>query len=75
MSTIEKTIDLLRAIPESDLEMIYAFLQFRLASYEKTERKHRLSAFGIAHAHADPDLIPLEKEAYADAMEEKHSFN
>ncbi len=31
------------------------------------------SAFGIAHKYANPDLMSLEKEAFANAMAEKHA--
>ena len=31
-----------------------------------------LKAFGILHEYANPDLIPLEKNAFGLAMEEKY---
>ncbi len=37
MSTIEKTIDILNALPENEVEMIYSFVQF-LHSRQKAER-------------------------------------
>lgn len=37
MSTLEKTIDLLNALPENQIEMIYSFVQF-LSSQQKIEK-------------------------------------
>lgn len=37
MSTLEKTIDLLHALPENQVEVIYSFVQF-LSSQQKTEK-------------------------------------
>lgn len=36
MSTLEKTIDLLHALPENQVEVIYSFVQF-LSSQQETE--------------------------------------
>ena len=45
----------------------------RSSSIPRTENKNRkTSAFGIAHEYANPELIPLEKETFANAMAEKH---
>ena len=79
MSTLEKTIDLLQTIPENELETVYTFLQFIKFQEAKkntsTENKNRkTSAFGIAHEYANPELIPLENEAFANAMAEKHAI-
>ncbi len=79
MSTLEKTIDLLQTIPENKLETVYTFLQFiKFQEAQKntnTEKKNgETSAFGIAHEYANPELIPLEKEAFANAMAEKHAI-
>lgn len=79
MSTLEKTINLLQTIPENELETVYTFLQFiKFQEAQKntsTENKNgKTSAFGIAHEYANPELIPLEKEAFANAMAEKHAI-
>ena len=37
MSTLEKTIDLLYALPENQVEVIYSFVQF-LSSQQKIEK-------------------------------------
>ncbi len=76
MSTLEKAIDLLQTLPESRLETVYTFLQFIKYQDEAAEPKRSsTSAFGIGHQYANPDLIPLEKEAFANAMAEKHAIN
>lgn len=79
MSTLEKTIDLLQTIPENKLETVYTFLQFikfqeAQQNSSTKNKKGKTSAFGIAHEYANPGLIPLEKEAFANAMAEKHTI-
>lgn len=79
MSTLEKAMELLQTIPENKLESVYTFLQF--IKFQETGQKTpkirngKTSAFGIAHEYANPDLIPLEKEAFAKAMAEKHAID
>lgn len=34
--------------------------------------KNSETSFGIAHKYANPNLIPLEKDSFANAMAEKH---
>lgn len=80
MSTLEKTMELLRTMPESQLDTVYTFLQFIKFKESQRESQQKInsgntSAFGIAHKHANPDLIPLEKEAFANAMAEKHAID
>ena len=76
MSTLEKAMDLLQTIPENKLETVCTFLQFIKYQDETSKTKqNNNSAFGIAHQYANPDSIPLEKEAFANAMAEKHAIN
>lgn len=76
MSTLEKTINLLQTIPENKLETVYTFLQFiKFQEITAESKEGKSSAFGIAHKYANSTLIPLEKEAFADAMAEKHEIN
>ena len=76
MSTLEKAMNLLQTIPENKLDTVYAFLQFIKFQADLQENHNQnTSAFGIAHQYANPNLIPLEKEAFADAMAEKHAIN
>lgn len=77
MPTLEKNMELLQTIPENQLESVYTFLQFikfKESQQESTKKNNNgnTSAFGIAHKYANPDLIQLEKEAFANAMAEKH---
>jgi hypothetical protein len=79
MSELQKTIDLLQTIPENRLESVYTFLQF--IKFQENEQRSveskqkKTSAFGLAHKYANPALIPLEKEAFANAMAEKHAID
>lgn len=80
MSTIEKAIDMLQTMPERKLEAVYTYIQFvnTLAENEEivtVNKKSAASIAGIAHKYANPKLIPLEKEAFANAMAEKHAIN
>lgn len=79
MTKLQKAMDLLQTIPENRLETVYTFLQFikfQEAGHNPPEsRNGKTSAFGIAHEYADPALIPLEKEAFANAMAEKHAID
>ncbi len=66
----------MQTIPESKLETVYTFLQFIKFQEVAAEGKNgKSSAFGITHKYANPTLIPLEKETFADAMAEKHEIN
>lgn len=79
MSTLEKAINLLQTMPEHKLEAIYMYMQFVNSFTENEEtnikKKSASSITGIAHKYAKPELIPLEKEAFANAMAEKHTIN
>lgn len=80
MSTLERAIDLLQTIPENEPETVCTFLQFiksQVAQQGIPDKGsiNKTSAFGIAHQYANPDLIPFEKEAFANAMAEKHAVN
>lgn len=79
MSTLEKAIDLLQAMPEQKIEAVYTYMRFvnTLAEDDKIIKKKKSagSIVGIAHQYANPDLIPLEKEAFANAMAEKHAID
>ncbi|MCL1988063.1 MAG: AbrB/MazE/SpoVT family DNA-binding domain-containing protein [Firmicutes bacterium] len=43
--------------------------------YDFSEEPEMPNFIGILSKYANPDLIPLEKEAWGMAMEEKHGFN
>ena len=80
MSTLEKAIGLLQEMPESKLEAVYMYMRFVNSQTDNDDvvpakDKDIESMIGIAHKYANPDLIPLEKEAFANAMAEKHAIN
>lgn len=80
MSTLEKAIDLLQEMPERKLEAVYMYIRFVNSQSDNdelipTEKKDVNSIIGIASEYANPELIPLEKEAFANAMAEKHEIN
>ena len=78
MSTLEKAIGLLREMPENKLEAVYTYMLFvdsqtDIGEQASDGKKDASSIVGIAHEYANPELIPLEKEAFANAMAEKHA--
>jgi hypothetical protein len=76
MSTLEKAMNLLQTIPENKLDTVYTFLQFiKFQNNLEDNHNQNTSAFGIAHQYANPKRIPLEEEAFADAMAEKHTID
>ena len=79
MSTLEKAMELLQKMPEQKIEAIYTYICFVNSQMDAEEispkKKDAKSIVGIAHKYANPDLIPLEKEAFANAMAEKHATN
>ncbi len=40
---------------------------------KRKKEKSQLKTLGMLHEYANPDLIPLEKDAFALAMKEKYS--
>ncbi|MCX4268103.1 MAG: hypothetical protein OSJ62_05495 [Lachnospiraceae bacterium] len=79
MSILQKAMDLLQTMPEQKIEIVYAYMRFvnTLAEDEEkiTKKKSAKSIAGIARQYANPDLISLEKEAFANAMVEKHAID
>ena len=79
MSTLEKAMELLQTMPEQKIEAIYTYICFvnSQMDIEETSQKTKSanSIVGIAHKYANSDLIPLEKEAFANAMGEKYALN
>lgn len=78
MSTLEKAINLLQTMPENKLEAVYMYMRFVSTQTDETtvpKGKSAHSIVGIAHEYANPELIPLEKEAFANAMAEKHAID
>ena len=72
MSTLEKAIILLQEMPEQSIETVYNFMQ-NLQIHLISNDTPKESAFGIAHKYANPALIEKEKEAFENAMVQKHA--
>ncbi len=72
-------------MPEQTLESLYDFIcsiWIRQDNNSKQSKdifipdtKDVDSIIGIAHEYANPELISLEKEAFTNAMAEKHAIN
>ncbi|MCM1105337.1 MAG: hypothetical protein NC355_00185 [Blautia sp.] len=77
MSTLEKTINLLQEMPEQKLEAVYMYVRFVNAQTEEASspKKDASSIAGLAKQYANTDMISLEKEAFANAMVEKHAID
>lgn len=79
MSTLEKAVNLLQLMPESKVENAYMYIRFLYSQADSNEfipsEKDVDSMIGIAQKYANPELVPLEKEAFANAMAEKHAIS
>lgn len=72
-------------MPEHTLESLYDFIySIWIRQDNKVNQPANIfiptekdvdSIIGIAHEYANPELIPLEKEAFANTMAEKHAIN
>lgn len=74
MSTLEKTIDLLHALPESQVEVIYSFVQF-LSSQQKTQtsaEKESLDDIFRNIVGVLPDTGKTLEEYREERMQEKY---
>ena len=72
-----QAIELLQEIPDDKVFPIVEILKgLRLLYISKenitNEETTRHNALGIFNKYANPDLIPLEKEAWGMAVKEKH---
>ncbi len=79
MSTLEKAVNLLQLMPEHKVENAYMYIRFLYSQIDSSEfipnEKDVDSIIGIAQEYANPELLPLEKEAFANAMAEKHAIS
>lgn len=79
MSTLEKAIELLQEMPERKLEAAYTYIRFVHSQSDNETfsppKRDVDSIIGIAREFANPKLVPLEKEAFANAMAEKHAVD
>lgn len=75
MSALEKTINLLEAMPEDKIETVYAFVRFINSEIHEvpsgsvsTKKEDIRSVLGILHEYADPGLIEQEAGSFERAV-------
>ena len=79
MSKLKKqAVEILEDIPEDKVIIVIEMLKALRALYAQTEEsvvdnETIPSALGIFSRYANPDLISLEKEAWSEAVKEKHA--
>ncbi|MCM1579382.1 MAG: hypothetical protein NC078_11350 [Ruminococcus sp.] len=74
MSTRERAYNLIDKLNENQLNAVVDFLNAFFEPIPQNSKKHLSaeSVMGIAGKYANPDLIPFEKEAWANAAAEKY---
>lgn len=74
MSTRERAYSLIDRLSEAQIDAVVEFLNafFETDSHMQKKELSAESVMGIASKYANPDLIPLEREAWADAAAEKY---
>jgi len=76
----EQAIELLQDIPDEKIALVIEILKGLRSLYHQNGNPADYNeitpdAMGIFSKYANPDLIPLEKEAWGEAVREKHAFN
>ena len=73
----EQAHEIIRELPQEKVSIAITVLRGlqALSRQETASISESPSAMGLLHKYANPALIPLEKEAWALAMEEKHGIN
>lgn len=76
MSTLEKTINLLNALPENQIEMIYSFVQFLSSkqTVEKTSDTESLDDIFGNIVGSVPDAGKTLEEYREERMQEKYGI-
>ena len=74
MSTRERAYSLIDRLSQNQLDAVVEFLNAFFEPVPRVQKKELSaeSVMGIASKYANPDLIQLEKEAWADAAAEKY---
>ena len=75
-----QAIELLMEIPDDKVLLVIEILKSLRTLFVRTDdatknREAITSVMGICHKYANPDLVHLEKEAWGEAMKEKHGNN
>ncbi|MCL2222004.1 MAG: hypothetical protein FWC20_03780 [Oscillospiraceae bacterium] len=73
-----EAIELIQDIPDDKVAVAIEFLKELQVLYEKkenpvTQNEKTVGAMGIFAKYANSDLVPLEKEAWGEALREKHA--
>ena len=74
----EQAVELLQDIPDEKIIIVIEILkEFRALNMQSEnvapQKESEVSGIGIFHKYANPDLIPLEKEAWSKAVKEKYA--
>lgn len=74
----EQAVEILQEIPDDKVVTVIEILKGLRALYNQSEKTATnagatTSAMGIFYKYANPNLIPLEKEAWGEAVKEKHA--
>jgi len=81
MTTIKaQAAELLQDIPDNKLLPVIEILKGLRILYIQSEKPETsdetpASVMGICGKYANPDLVPLEKEAWGEAVKEKYAVN
>ena len=75
-----QAIELLQELPDDKVLLVIEILKSLRSLFSQTSeipvnKEIVSSAMGICHKYANPDLVHLEKEAWGEAMKEKHGNN
>ena len=76
----EQAVEILQDIPDDKIVTVIEVLKGLRALYSQSAKtvnpnKTTASAMGILSMYANPELIPLEKEAWGKAVTAKHAAN
>jgi len=74
----EQAAEILKDIPDEKVAAVIEILNELRAPYNQSEKTEThsevsISAMGIFNKYANPDLIPLEKKAWSEAVKEKYA--
>jgi len=77
MTLKEQAIEIIKELPQEKIPAVIIVLRGlqTLSHREEVNTPKSPSAIGLLSKYANPALIPLEKEAWGMAMEEKHGVN
>ena len=73
-----QAVEILQDIPDDKIAPVIEILKELRALYAQNGKpvvykETPVNAMGIFHKYANPDLIPLEKEAWGKAVKEKYA--